>query len=81
MSAVAQAPAETTTAASVQPAEKIINILQAHKGGKSLVSLEYFPPRTEEGVQVGPWRRCCHWCVCVCVEMRALETDVSEDNE
>lgn len=32
---------------------KIIDILNKHTGDKSLVSLEYFPPRTDEGVKVG----------------------------
>jgi 5,10-methylenetetrahydrofolate reductase len=31
---------------------KIIDLLNQEKNGKVPVSLEYFPPRTEEGVKV-----------------------------
>ena len=48
---------------SVAPDRKIIDLLNEKKaeGVKTSISLEYFPPRTEDGVQVG-YR---HWLVIV----------------
>jgi hypothetical protein len=36
----------------VKNGTKIIDIITADNGGQPFISLEYFPPRTEEGVQV-----------------------------
>lgn len=37
------------------PDPKIIDLISQSNGGKPFLSLEYFPPRTDDGVKVGRW--------------------------
>jgi hypothetical protein len=48
---------------------KIIDLLQNKKDGDILVSLEYFPPRTEAGVQV---RVCLRVSECASVTISSI---------
>jgi len=58
------------------PDPKIIDILSKHTGDKPLVSLEYFPPRSDDGVQVR--RRddrhalVRHWMMITLIQVRSL---------
>jgi hypothetical protein len=53
------------TSGAVPPDPKIIDILRSKKSGddddnKPFVSLEYFPPRSQEGVTVSACDACMH---------------------